>query len=96
MLGKFVRNDGVTTLENAIWRMTGAPADQAAIRGRGKILEGSFADLVLFDPIGVGSQVRPDSLTVPPTGIEQVVVNGEFVVRDGRPTDARPGAVGQA
>jgi N-acyl-D-amino-acid deacylase len=95
MLGKFVRDDHVTELEDAIWRMTAEPAEQAALRDRGKIQEGYFADLVVFDAQVIGSAVRPDALTVPPTGVQHVLVNGEFVVRDGRATNARPGVVGR-
>lgn len=94
-LGRFVRDQGLVSLEAAIARMTSGPADQLGLADRGRIAEGCFADLVLFDPATIGSTVAHDELISRPTGIDQVLVNGLFVVRDGAPTDTRPGVVGR-
>ena len=93
-LGRFVRDMGVTSLESAIARMTAGPAAQVGIEGRGRIAEGFFADLVVFDLDTIGADIEPGHLKSVPTGIDHVLVNGTFVVRDGRPTDARPGSIG--
>jgi N-acyl-D-amino-acid deacylase len=94
MLGRFVREEHLTSLEDAIARMTFAPAEHAGLRWRGAVVEGWFADLVVFDPAVIGCDVRPDALVSQPTGVKHVLVNGQFVVKDGVPTGARPGRVG--
>ena len=94
-LGRFVRDMGVTTLEAAIAKMTSGPATQVGIEGRGTIAEGNFADLVIFDLDTIGADITPGHLKTVPTGIEQVLVNGDFVVRDGQPTNHRPGEIGK-
>ncbi|MCD9197785.1 N-acyl-D-amino-acid deacylase family protein [Aeromicrobium wangtongii] len=94
-LGQFVRDLGALELSDAIRRMTFEPAAQLGLSDRGTVAEGSYADLVLFDLETVGSDVRPEKVTVVSTGIEQVLVNGVFVVRDGDVTNTRPGRVGR-
>jgi N-acyl-D-amino-acid deacylase len=93
-LGQFVRELELISLEEAVRRMTSAPAAQIGLENRGTIEEGRAADLVLFDPATVGSGVRPDKITVVSTGIREVLVNGVPVVQDGAVTNARPGRVG--
>ena len=94
-LGQFVRGLGLVSLESAIMRMTSAPAAQAGLGNRGRVAEGWHADLVVFDPDTIDCAVTPDNLKTVSTGIYHVLVNGDFVVRDGRPTDYRPGTVGR-
>ena len=93
-LGRFVRDMGITTLEAAIAKMTSGPAIQSGIEGRGTIAEGNFADVVIFDLDTIGADIEPGHLKTVPSGIEHVLVNGEFVVRDGVTTNARPGEIG--
>src|SRR5262249_37303586 len=81
MLGHFVRDLKAVSLESAIRRMTSLPADQLGLHQRGRVVEGYFADLVVFDPSTVGSDVTPGRLVRRPTGIDHVLVNGQFVVR---------------
>jgi dihydroorotase/N-acyl-D-amino-acid deacylase len=91
VLGRYARDLGLLTLEDAIWRMTGLPARKFGLQERGALRDGAFADLVLFDPgqiVDVGTYENPN---VPPAGIADVFVNGECVVRDGRHTGLRPG-----
>jgi N-acyl-D-amino-acid deacylase len=73
--------------------MSGLPAQRFGIADRGRVVEGLAADLVVFDPATVGSQATWEEPRRPATGIDAVIVNGEVVARDGRPTDARPGRV---
>lgn len=95
-LGRFVREMGIVPLEGAIARMTSRPADQLALRTRGRITEDYFADIVVFDPETIGTDITPGHLFSTPIGIDHVLVNGTFVIKDGKPTDSRPGIVGRA
>ena len=96
VLGTFVRERGLVTLERAVHLMSGLPADRFNITDRGHVREGLAADLVVFDPATVGAGATWDEPRLPATGIDAVVVNGEIVARDGRPTAARPGIVVRA
>jgi N-acyl-D-amino-acid deacylase len=93
-LGRFVRQLGLLSVEDAVRRMTSAPAEQIGLTNRGLVREGFAADLVLFDPSTVGSDVRPDNIPVVSSGIVEVLVNGVSVVSAGRVTNSTPGRVG--
>jgi N-acyl-D-aspartate/D-glutamate deacylase len=83
VLGHFVRDRHLFSLEEAVRKMTSLPASRVGLRRRGQIQEGWFADLVVFDPATVDDRttyLQPDT---PPVGIEHVLVNGQFVVRGG-------------
>jgi N-acyl-D-amino-acid deacylase len=95
-LGRFVRDQKLVSLEAAVARMTAQPAEQLGIGDRGRIERGWHADLVVFDPASIGSRITPGQLIAPPSGVDHVMVNGRFVVRSGKPIDARPGVVGRA
>ena len=91
LLGKYVRDEHVLTLEDAVSRMTSKTAAVLGITDRGRIADGLFADLVLFDPATVGDRAtyeRPHQLS---TGVREVFVNGTSVWRDGAATGALPG-----
>jgi N-acyl-D-amino-acid deacylase len=93
VLGQFVREKHWLTLPEAIRKMTSLPAQRMGLRDRGTLREGTFADLVLFDPqtgIDRSTFANPQEL---PVGIQTVFVNGEMVWSNGRPTDSRPGRV---
>ena len=91
ILGQFVRDEGVLGLEEAIRRMTSAPAARLGLRDRGVIREGAVADLVVFDPATVKSDATVDDPRRYPEGIETVIVGGVPVVDGGRHTGATPG-----
>ncbi|HEX6476985.1 MAG TPA: D-aminoacylase [Acidimicrobiales bacterium] len=91
VLGRYVRDGRVLTLEEAIHRMTGMPAAKFGLAGRGVIEVGAWADLVLFDPGTVDDVATYESPRRHPTGIRRVWVNGTLVVRDGVHTGERPG-----
>ncbi|MFC7230846.1 amidohydrolase family protein [Saliphagus sp. GCM10025308] len=81
VLGHYVRERGIISLETAVHKMTGQPAARLDLEDRGVLKEGVWADLTVFDPDTVaqgGSFVDPD---VYPVGIQYVMVNGEFVVK---------------
>jgi dihydroorotase/N-acyl-D-amino-acid deacylase len=91
VLGKYVREDGVLGLEDAVRRMTGATAARLGITDRGLVREGMAADLVVLDPATIADRAtwdRPHQLSV---GVQSVLVNGAEVWRDGAPTGALPG-----
>jgi N-acyl-D-amino-acid deacylase len=91
ILGHYVRDEGVLTLEDAVRKASWAPAERIGLRERGQIQEGFFADLVVFDPAAVGERStyqRPHQLA---EGMVHVLVNGEAVIRGGEATGALPG-----
>jgi len=91
ILGQFVRDEALLTLEDAVRRMTSAPAARLGLHERGAIRDGAVADLVVFDPVTVRANATYDEPRRFPTGIEHVVVNGTLVVDDGRHTGETPG-----
>jgi len=91
VLGKYVREEGVISLENAIYKMTNMPATKFGIANRGLIKEGYFADLVMFDPDTVIDNATYENSRVGPEGMPHVIVNGKFAVRDGKHAGSRSG-----
>jgi N-acyl-D-amino-acid deacylase len=91
ILGQFVRDEAVIGLEEAIWKMTGGPAARLGLKDRGVIADGACADLVVFELANVRSHATYEEPRRFPSGIDQVIVNGEVVVDGGRHTGARPG-----
>ena len=93
ILGRYVREQGVLSLEEAVRKMTSLPARKIRLRNKGVIAEGYDADLVVFDPDTVIDKNSYDDPRVHPAGIAHVLVNGVFVVEDAALTGARPGRV---
>ena len=91
ILGQFVRDEQLLSLEEAVRKMTGAPAARLGLTDRGRLRDGYAADLVVFDPQRVRSNATYDAPRQFPDGIEYVVVNGELVVDGGAHTGALPG-----
>ncbi len=91
ILGQFVRDEALLSVEEAIRKMTSAPAARLGLRDRGVIRDGAVADLVVFDPATVRSTATYDAPRSFPDGIEQVIVAGTSVVADGVHTGALPG-----
>ncbi|HEX6474077.1 MAG TPA: amidohydrolase family protein, partial [Candidatus Limnocylindria bacterium] len=91
ILGQFVRDEGLLSLEAAVHRMTGAPAARLGLRERGQLRDGWVADVVVFDPARVRANATYDEPRQFPDGIEHVIVNGQLVVHGGTPTGALPG-----
>jgi N-acyl-D-amino-acid deacylase len=91
ILGHYVRETGLMTLEEAVRKMTSLPASRMRLRDRGLLKPGMAADIAAFDP----GAVRERSTYADPNhysqGFEYVAVNGELVVDGGKITDARPG-----
>jgi N-acyl-D-amino-acid deacylase len=93
ILGHYVRERGLLTLEEAVRQMTGAAADRLRLTDRGRIAPGMKADLCLFDAACVIDRATFARPTEPPAGIAWVIVNGRPVLRDAVPTGERPGAL---
>jgi N-acyl-D-amino-acid deacylase len=93
LLGKYVREEGVIPLEEAIRRLTSFPAENLGIERRGRIAPGHYADLVLFDPAEIRDRATYDEPHRYATGVVHVLVNGTPVLRDGEHTGALPGRV---
>lgn len=93
VLGRYVRDERVISLEEAIRKMTSLPAEQFGFADRGRLVEGLAADVVIFDPKTVGDRATYAEPHQYPTGMVHVLVNGVPVVRDGAQLEARPGQV---
>ena len=91
ILGEFVREKRIMGLEEAVRKMTSAPAARLGLKDRGVVLDGAIADLVVFDPQNVASLATYEEPRTFPVGIEHVIVNGMSVVSDGEHTGALPG-----
>jgi N-acyl-D-aspartate/D-glutamate deacylase len=91
ILGRYVRQDSLLSLEEAVRKMTSLAAQRVGLARRGVLAPGMYADVVLFDPATIVDRAtfeRPQQLA---TGVRHVFVNGVAVVADGRVTGALPG-----
>ncbi len=91
VLGKFVREERLLSLEDAVRKMTGAVADRLGLRKRGHLRDGFCTDVVLFDPQTIGDRATFADSHRLSVGVQDVWVNGERVLRDGAHTGAMPG-----
>ncbi len=93
VLGRYVRDEGLLTVEDAVRRMTHLPATTFRLRDRGVIREGAWADIAVFDPEKVQDHATFEKPHQYATGFRLVLVNGQKVIADDQPTGARPGMV---
>ncbi len=93
VLGRYVRDLKLLTLEQGVHKMTGMPARRLGLTQRGVLRSGAYADVVVFDPATIADRSTFEDPHQYPAGVEQVFVNGVAVVRDGQFTDQRPGRV---
>jgi N-acyl-D-aspartate/D-glutamate deacylase len=93
VLGRYVREKGILSLEEAIHRMTGKTARRLGLRDRGTITEGSFADLTIFDPETIEDTATFECPAQYPNGISYVIVNGKIVVENATHTGVAAGKV---
>jgi N-acyl-D-amino-acid deacylase len=93
VLARYVREEGVLSLEEAVHKMTGLSANKLRLSDRGLIKAGLKADLVVFDPKTIRDRATYEDPFHYPEGIFQVICNGIPVIADGQPTGARPGRV---
>ena len=91
ILGRYVRDERLLTLEKAIQKMTGMPAARVGLRERGLLRPGLYADITIFDPQSVIDRATFESPNQYPVGIEYVIVNGQISVDQGKRTPALAG-----
>lgn len=93
LLGKYVRDEKVIPLEEAIRRLTSLPASNLKIKKRGSLAPGYFADLAIFDPAKIADHATFENPHHYSTGMVHVFVNGTQVLENGEHTNAKPGKV---
>jgi N-acyl-D-amino-acid deacylase len=93
LLAKYVRDEKIISLEEAVRRLTSLPATNLRLDRRGSLQAGHFADVVVFDPEKVQDYATPENPHQYSTGIVHVFVNGTQVLKDGEHTGAKPGRV---
>lgn len=91
LLGRYVRDEGVIPLEEAVRRLTSLPAENLRLADRGRLAPGFAADVVVFDPERITDHATYEQPHRYATGVRHVVVNGVPVLRDGEHTGATPG-----
>ncbi|PZR24848.1 MAG: aminoacylase, partial [Azospira oryzae] len=93
LLGKYVRDEKVISLEEAIRKLTSLPASNLKIKKRGSLLPGYYADLAIFDPALIKDNATFEKPHQYSSGMVHVFVNGTQVLNNGEHTGARPGKV---
>ena len=91
VLGKYVRDEKVITLPEAIRRLSALPASNLGLDHRGFLKEGMFADVVVFDPATIADHATFEKPHQYATDVKHVFVNGVQVIKDGEHTNAKPG-----
>jgi len=91
LLGRYVREQKVIPLADAIHRLSGLPAASLELRDRGLLKEGMFADVVVFDPATIADRATFEKPHQYAEGVRHVIVNGVPVLKDGEHTGAKPG-----
>jgi N-acyl-D-amino-acid deacylase len=91
VLGKYVREEKVLSLPEAIRKLSGLPATNLGLDHRGFLKEGMFADVVVFDPATIADRATFDKPHQYAVGVKHVFVNGTQVIKDGEHTGAKPG-----
>jgi N-acyl-D-aspartate/D-glutamate deacylase len=93
VLGRYVREEHVISIEDAIRKMTSANASKLHVWDRGLLRPGMWADVTVFNPDTIVDNATYDNPRQYPTGVEWVLVNGAVVIQQGKHTGARPGAI---
>jgi N-acyl-D-amino-acid deacylase len=91
LLGRYVRDEKLVPLEEAIRRLTSFPAENLGLDHRGRLAPGYFADVVVFDPATIADRATYENPHRYAVGVRHVLVNGVPVLRDGEHTGALPG-----
>ena len=91
VLGHYCRDEGLFPLTEAVRRMTSLPSDNFGLVDRGRLVEGAFADIAVFDPNTIADRATYEQPHQHAVGVRHVVVNGRAVVRDGEFTSETPG-----
>ena len=92
-LARYVRDEKLVTLAEAVRRLAGQPAENLGLKERGRLAPGMFADIVIFDPASIQDHATFEKPHQFSTGVRHVFVNGVHVLRDGEHTGVKPGRV---
>jgi N-acyl-D-amino-acid deacylase len=92
-LGRYVRDNGLMSMKEAVYKITLLPARTFGIENRGILEKGAFADIVIFDCGKIIDRATYDEPFLKPEGINYVIINGSPVVWEGQPTDIRNGRI---
>jgi N-acyl-D-amino-acid deacylase len=93
VFAKYVREDHVLTVEQAVRKLSSLPAENLSLKDRGHLRPGDFADIVVFDPKTIQDHATYDKPHQLSTGVSYVLVNGRFALKEGRPTGEATGRV---
>jgi len=93
LLGRYVRDEEIIPMEEAVRRLSALPAHNLKIKNRGELKPGNFADIAIFDPRTIADSATFDKPHQYSTGMVHVFVNGKQVLRNGEHTGAKPGQV---
>jgi len=93
VLGVYVRDQHVISLEEAVRKVSGFPAQRMKLWDRGLLIPGMKADVIVFDPATVGDRATYDQPHQYSVGVNEVIVNGKLVLHEGKVTAERPGKV---
>jgi len=91
VLARYVREEHALTLEDAVHRLSGLPAQNLSLADRGLLKKGYYADVVVFDPKTIQDHATFEKPHQYSTGVSEVLVNGQLAIKDGVPTGAKPG-----
>ena len=91
IIGTYVRDRQLISLEEAIRRMTSFPAKKVGLKDMGRVQEDALSDIVVFDFEKINDRSTYTDTHHFPKGIKHVIVNGEFVIKDGEITEMKPG-----
>jgi N-acyl-D-amino-acid deacylase len=91
LLGRYVRDEQAAPLAEVVHRLTGLPAERLHLARRGRLVAGNFADVVVFDAQRIADHASYTAPHAYATGVVDLLVNGELVLRDGEHTGATPG-----
>ena len=90
-MGKYVRDEKIISLQEAVRRLTNLPATNLRLNKRGTLSPGNYADIVLFDPAAIKDNSTFEKPHQYATGVLHVLVNGTLVLKNGEHTGAKPG-----
>jgi N-acyl-D-amino-acid deacylase len=93
LFAKYVREEHLMTVEEAVRKLTSLPADVLSITDRGRLKPGSYADIVVFDPQSIQDHSTYEKPMQFATGVTDVIINGQFALKDGQPTGTATGRV---
>jgi N-acyl-D-amino-acid deacylase len=93
LFAKYVREDHLMTVQEAVRKLTSLPADVLSLKDRGRLRAGGFADVVIFDPATIQDHATYAKPMQYATGVTDVFINGKLALKDGEPTGAASGRI---